>query len=250
MLKKFRMMLFLDSALGYSVETMSLQSTLLGFLVLNLILANIAHTETPSAGERLMGRAQCEKLPQKTSENLWQVAECFRKEGETRQAIASLREIIRKDPRDLEASFITAWLLWEEGRRIGGRDEQNRTKEALEELKKARINNPTHWMMDVELGDFYFLRMRAPQLAHPEYLKARAHYDGDFARNVDKASAGRKTSIENRIARTAHALGRNGEAVEASCRALFFDPDDKEALDRIKNLAGSCERKGVSDPRN
>src|SRR5690606_12654307 len=100
-------------------------------------------------------------LPQKTTPDLWKIAECFRKENDVQQAIASLREIIRKDPQELEAAFITAWLLWEEGHRRGGREEQSKTREALEELKKARVNNPTHWEMDAELGDFYLLRLRA-----------------------------------------------------------------------------------------
>jgi tetratricopeptide (TPR) repeat protein len=200
-------------------------------------------------GDKLLRQAACENLPQKTSEDLWKVAECFRKEGDPGQAIASLREITRKDPRDLEAAFITAWLLWEDGHRRGGREEQARTREALEELKQARVNNPSHWLMDTELGDFYLLRLKAPELAYPEYVKARSHYDGDFARNVEAASVGRKTAIENRIARTSEMIGRKGEAVEASCRAMFFDPDDKEALQRIERLSGSCERKGVKDPR-
>jgi len=207
--------------------------------------------ETASAerGDKLLRQAACENLPQKTTEDLWKVAECFRKENDPKQAVASLREITRKDPKDLEASFIAAWLLWEEGHRLGGREEQSKTREALEELKKARVNNPSHWQMDTELGDFYLLRLKAPELAFPEYIKARLHYDGDFARNVENASVGRKTAIENRIARTADLIGRKGEAVEASCRALFFDPDDKEALARIERLSGSCERKGVKDPR-
>ncbi|MEO5668387.1 MAG: tetratricopeptide repeat protein [Bdellovibrionota bacterium] len=208
-----------------------------------------AAESTAEKGDKLLKQAACENLPQKTSEELWKVAECFRRENESSQAVASLRAIVRKDPRDLEASFVAAWLLWEDGHHKGGREEQNKTREALEELKKARMNNPSHWMMDTELGDFYLLRLKAPELAMPEYLKARSHYDGDFARSVENASTGRKTSIENRIARTADMLGRKGEAVEASCRALFFDPDDKEALARIERLAGSCERKGIKDPR-
>jgi tetratricopeptide (TPR) repeat protein len=211
---------------------------------------NAASESAASESEKLLRKAACENLPQRSSEDLWRVAECFRNENDIRQAVASLREITRKDPKDIEAAFIAAWLIWEEGHKKGGREEQSAIKEALDELKKSRINNPTHWLIDTEIGDFYFLRMQAPHLAYPEYLKARSHYDGDFARNVDKASVGRKASIENRIARSAEAIGRKGEAVEASCRALFFDPDDKEALERIEKLSGSCERKAVSDPRN
>lgn len=217
------------------------------------IFAESSKTEAPkkpqpSEGESLLRQATCESLPQRTTEDLWAVSECFRKEGDSSQAIASLREIQRKSPQELEASFIVAWLIWEEGHKKGGSEEQKGVQEALNELKKARVNNPTHWLLDVEIGDFYFLRMKAPQLAYPEFLNARKHYDGDFARSVEKASPGRKAAIENRIARTVEVLGRPGEAVEASCRALFFDPDDKEALKRIETHSGSCERKDVKDP--
>jgi tetratricopeptide (TPR) repeat protein len=223
---------------------------ILGIVTLPWVVAATAVKTPTERGDKLLRQAACENLPQKSTEDLWRVAECFRKEGDPKQAVASLREIVRKDPRDLEASFIAAWLLWEDGHRRGGREEQDKTREALEELKSARVNNPSHWLMDTELGDFYLLRLKAPELAFPEYIKARSHYDGDFARNVENASPGRKVSIENRIARTADMIGRKGESVEASCRALFFDPDDKEALARIERLSGSCERKGVKDPRS
>lgn len=222
----------------------------LGLMIFPLA-TRASEVSTPNErSDKLLRQAACENLPQKSTEDLWRVAECYRKEGDPKQAVASLREIVRKDPRDLEASFIAAWLLWEDGHRRGGREEQDKTREALEELKSARVNNPSHWLMDTELGDFYLLRLKAPELAFPEYIKARGHYDGDFARNVENASPGRKASIENRIARTADMIGRKGESVEASCRALFFDPDDKEALARIERLSGSCERKGVKDPRS
>jgi len=242
----------LFSQLNTRSRSFCLGAALLCALCATYGIANEKTPNTPagtSESEKLLRKAACESLPQRNSEDLWKIAECFRKEGDVRQAVASLREIVRKDPQDIEASFIAAWLIWEEGHKNGGRDEQRATKEALQELKRSRVNNPSHWLMDTEIGDFYYLRMRAPQLAYPEYLKARNHYDGDFARNVDKASSGRKASIENRIARSAEGLGRPGEAVEASCRALFFDPDDKEALQRIKKHSGSCDKKGVKDPR-
>ncbi len=201
-----------------------------------------------SSAKKLFDKARCETLPQQSSEDLWNIAECFRDQKDYRQSVASLRQIVRKDPQDIEAVFVLAWMLWEEGRFIGGREEKLRTRKALQELKNARIINPTHWLLDSEIGDFYFLRMNAPDLAYPEYIKAREHYVGDFARSVEEASKGRKSSIENRIARTAELIGRKGEAVEASCLALYYDPDDKEADERIKKLSGSCDRKGIKDP--
>ena len=223
------------------------------FILGSLITLSASFASNDKSKEKkepsLFEQSRCETMPQRTSEDLWIVAECFKKQKDYRQAVASLRQIVRKDPQDIEAVFVLAWMLWEEGRHVGGRQEKLRTRKALQELKNARIINPTHWLLDVEIGDFYFLRMSAPDMAYPEYILARKHYDGDFARSVDKASMGRKSSIENRIARTAEVIGRKGEAVEASCRALYYDPDDKEAEERIKRLSGSCDRKGVKDPR-
>lgn len=208
-----------------------------------------ADQNASSKGQQILGQAQCEKLPQITTDDLWKIAECYQEQANIDQAVASLREIVRKDSKNLEASFVMAWLTWEQGRAIGGRSEKKKLQEALGHLTRARKNNPTHWLLDVEIGDFYFLRLKKPELAYPEYLKARSNYDGDFSRDVEAASKGRKTSIENRIARTALILGRKGEAVEASCRALYFDPDDAEAKLRIENLSGSCARKAVKDPQ-
>lgn len=203
-----------------------------------------------SSAEKLNEKVVCEKLPQKTEADLWNLAECFHKIGVTGTTVEILKSISQRNPKDLEAYFTASWLLWQEGRNQGGAEERKRTQEALRELERARLSNPTHWEVDVELGDFYYLRLNQSELAYPEYIKARKHYDGDYARNVPKASNGRKAAIENRVARTAEKLDRKGEAVEASCRALFFDPDDSSAQERIDKLQGSCTRKNVEDPRN
>lgn len=202
-----------------------------------------------SAAEKLYEKVQCEKLPQKTATDLWNLAECFYKIGVTQLTIDTLRVIAQKNPKDLEAFFTASWLIWQEGQARGGAEERKRTEEALSELEKARLSNPTHWAVDIEIGDFYFLRLNSPEKAYGEYLRARRHYDGDYARNVPKAENGRKAAIEDRLARTAEKLDRKGEAVESSCRALFFDPDDAGALARITRLQGSCVRKKVQDPR-
>jgi tetratricopeptide (TPR) repeat protein len=193
--------------------------------------------------------AKCETLPQKENDDLWNLAECYFKISAPEKAAEILREITRKNPQDLEAYFTSSWLLWSRGRLLGGSEERKKTLEALEELQRARVANPTHWEADVELGDFYALRLDLPEKAYAEYLKARAHYEGDYSRNVPRADLGRRASIENRIARTAERLERRGEAVEASCRALFFDPDDPSAKTRLERLFGSCVKKGVEDPR-
>ncbi len=211
------------------------------------------HEENAAAksghSKSFLDKLNCEQLPQKTTKDLWNLAECYEKIGDYFRAVSSLREISRREPQDLESYFVSAWLLWREGRRQGGITESKKNAEALEELMKARLSNPTHWRVDAEVGDFYFLRLANMPQAYAEYIKSRDHYTGDYARNVPEASLGMKTSIENRIARSTEILDRKGESVEASCRALYFDPDDKDARDRIERLAGSCTRKGVEDPQ-
>ena len=202
-----------------------------------------------SSAEKLNEKVSCEKLPQKTEADLWNLSECFHKIGVVNTTVEILKTISQRNPKDLEAYFTASWLLWQEGRNQGGADERKRTQEAMAELERARLSNPSHWEVDTEIGDFYFLRLNQPELAYPEYIRARKHYDGDYARNVPKAEAGRKASIENRIARTAEKIDRKGEAVEASCRALFFDPDDAGATQRLDRMKGSCTRKNVQDPR-
>jgi tetratricopeptide (TPR) repeat protein len=202
-----------------------------------------------ASGKAFLDKLNCEQLPQKTTKDLWNLAECYEKIGDYFRAVGSLREVSRRDPQDLESYFVSAWLLWREGRRQGGITESKKNSEALDELMKARLSNPTHWRVDAEIGDFFFLRLGNIPQSYAEYIKAREHYNGDYARSVPEASLGMKTSIENRIARATEILDRKGEAVEASCRALYFDPDDKDARKRIEKLAGSCTRKGVLDPQ-
>ena len=202
--------------------------------------------ETPSKAKPPPG---CEALPQKNSADLWKVAECFFKQGAQTKAVEVLREVSRKNPHDLDAYFTASWMLWTQGQNKGGETEKEGTAEALAELDRAQLANPTHWEVFTERGDFYFLRLNSPTKAYAEYIKARALYGGDYSRNVPKAENGRRAAIEDRIARTTEKLDRKGEAVEASCRALFFDPDDKGARERIERLFGSCTRKKVKDPR-
>lgn len=201
------------------------------------------------AAEKFQGKVTCENLPQKTVDNLWAVSDCLFKMGASLKAVDTLREITRRNPKELEGYFLASWLLWNEGHSLGGDQEKKYSLEGLEELQKARIANPTHWQVDVEIGDYYLLRLNRPQKAYAEFLLARSHYDGDYSHNVPKAENGRRAAIEDRIARTTEGLAMNGAAVEASCRALFFDPDDKAAQERVKKLFGSCIKKGVKDPQ-
>ncbi len=203
----------------------------------------------PTPGNNFSARVRCEGLPQKSKDELWTMSECFFKIGDSVKAAEILRKLSREFPRELKAYFAASWLLWQSGRTLNRTEETAKTLEALGELERARVSNPNHWEVDVEMGDFYSLRLRNPEKAYVEYERARKHYDGDYARSVPKAVPGMKAAIENRIARVTEKLGRNGEAVEASCRALFYDPDDKAAKERVERLSGSCVRKQVKDPR-
>jgi tetratricopeptide (TPR) repeat protein len=193
--------------------------------------------------------ADCAELPGKTNNDLWARAECYFKKGQNGPAIKDLQQISHADVHDVQASFTASWLLHVESKSLNGNAQKNRLADAIDELEWARKNNPKNWEVPTEIGDFYFLRTQEPDKAYAEYLKARALYDGDTEAQVPAASNGRRAAIEDRIARTAEKLDRRGEAVEASCRALFFDPDDKAAQERIKRMYGSCVRKGVKDPR-
>jgi tetratricopeptide (TPR) repeat protein len=192
----------------------------------------------------------CAQLEGKTNAELWTRAECYFKRGQNDPAIKDLRQISHSDVHEVQASFTASWLLYVESKALSGNAQKNRLADAVDELEWARKNNPKNWEVPTEIGDFYFLRTQEPDKAYAEYLKARALYDGDAEAQVPTASNGRRAAIEDRIARTAEKLDRRGEAVEASCRALFFDPDDKAAEERIKRMYGSCVRKGVKDPRH
>ena len=210
-----------------------------------------ASEKTPEKGEEKHAdsKRDCERLSQKTAAELWELSDCYYSQGEVKKTLQALKQISQKDPHELDAFFTASWLTWNQGARRGGAEARKLALEGLEELQRARVNNPSHWEVDTELGDYYFLRLNLFDKAYAEYLRAREHYDGDYSRNVPKAEPGRKAAIENRIARTAERLDRKGEAVEASCRALFFDPDDKGAQQRIERLFGSCVKKDVKDPR-
>ncbi len=191
----------------------------------------------------------CERMPQKSVENLWSVSECFYKKGDFEKTTDVLKEISRRDSASLEAYFVSSWLFWRLGVSRGGEEEKKFFQEGLGELKRALDLHPTHWEIYTERGDFYFLRTSEYDKAYADYLKARSFYKGDFARKVPEATDGRKAAIEARIARAAEKLDRKGEAVEASCRALYFDPDDRGSQERVERLFGSCVRKNVKDPR-
>lgn len=185
----------------------------------------------------------CKSLPQNDVSALWERTDCYHKNGNHQQAIRSLKEIIRRDPKDLDAYFVARWMLWNESKLHLAPKNKQLLRDAKKIMKLAKEQNERHWMVEYEWGDYYFLRLNEPTKAIVHYLKARELYNGDKADGVQEASKGKKAAIENRIARTAELLNRPGDAVLASCRALYFDPDDKSAKTRLKELGGNCLRK-------
>lgn len=210
-----------------------------------------AENKIPTSGSTTSNTGSsipCEQLPQLTTSDLWNVADCHYQKRNYEKTIDVLREVRRRNSHELDAFFTAAWLLWKVGSSRGGADETRMTAEALKELQDASLQHPTNWKVFTEIGDFYFLRLNQPDKAYAQYLNARKYYKGDYARKSAEAPQGLKAAIEARIGRTAEKLGRKGEAVEASCRALFLDPDDKGSEERVERLFGSCDRKKVKDP--
>lgn len=193
--------------------------------------------------------SDCETLPQKSNDDLWRLADCLFKRGETQRTIKTLRELRLRGSKDIETYAIASWLLWNEAQSRSSEQEKILKSEAEAELDQAVAELPRHWAAYVERGDFASLNLGSAERAYADYVKAREFYEGSKTFAIPPASSGRRAAIENRIARVSEALGRRGEAVEASCRALYFDPDDKSAQERIERLAGSCVRKNVKDPR-
>lgn len=221
-----------------------------------LLSAAVANDHPPAAAPAAPSKTttpkrsgHCEDMAQRNAADFWNLSQCYYQGGNFAKAVQILKSIYRENPKEVDAIFVASWLLWSDGHSVGGELEEIRTKEALEELTRLKEAQPKDWRVRVELGDYYFLRLNKAVEAYAEYNEARRIYDGDYSRSVPAAESGRKASIENRIARTAEVLGRKGEAVEASCRALFFDPDDKSAQKRIEKAHGSCNRKEVADPR-
>lgn len=206
-------------------------------------------TKKEKSVQKKIEKEKCLNLPQRNIEELWEAAECYWTDLNYGKAVDILREGFRRKPDELDAYFVAGWLLWLEGQNLGGKAETLRSNEALSFYNRAISSNPTHWRAFSERGDFYYLRLNLPDKAYADYLKAKRHSGGDFSRQVPEASPGAMASIENRIARAAEQFGRRGEAVEASCRALYYDPDDTSAKQRIERLFGSCTRKKVEDPR-
>lgn len=191
----------------------------------------------------LENRLACEKLPEEKRPELKKKANCFFKAKLYEQSVLYLRKITTLFPRDVEAYALTSFALWTQANDSSGDEKDSLIEKAKEELNRASVLNPSHWKVFMEIGDFYYLRLNSPERSIKHYIRAQELYEGDKAQNVPPASSGQKAAIENRIARNNEELVRLGEAVSSSCLALQWDPDNKEAQDRLTKLAGSCKRK-------
>jgi len=210
---------------------------------LSLIAALIFCSLTPFGNANESTEQKCKELPSKSKRELWELSNCYFKAESYQGAMKTLQEITTRFPEDLDAFFISSFNIWKRAVKLGGEKKGQLEKDALKELNRASILNPTHWRVFLELGDFQYLRLKKPENAYKHYMSARQYYEGDASKKVEMASKGLKSAIENRIARTNEALDRRGEAVSASCLSLHWDPDNKEAQERLARLSGSCKRK-------
>lgn len=175
-----------------------------------------------------------------TIEEHWQTAKKYFEAKEYLEAAKSLEKLLSDHPSHWEARPMGAWFYWEASKKSTGSERSTLEKKA-EHIILEGLKNPSEqesWLYHRELGDFYKLRKNDAIRAYPYYKKSTELFS--------KASSTQKASVYDRLARTAEELGRKGEAVEASCRALELDPKDKMALARIKKLSGDCKRKNIN----
>jgi tetratricopeptide (TPR) repeat protein len=168
----------------------------------------------------------------------WAIAKNHFEKREYLQGAEQLEKLVSEHPNHFDARPIGAWFFWEASKRLAGSE-----RSALEARAEAFIlaglpANQESWFYHRELGDFYRLRVGSTTKSHIHYQQAVKYFES--------ASKIQKAALLDRLARSSEELGRKGDAVTASCRALEFDPDDKMAQARIKNLAGNCKRKGFN----
>lgn len=174
-----------------------------------------------------------------TIEQHWEVAKSLYESREYSQAGDAVAKLLAEHPQHWDARPIGAWFYWEASKRANGSDRTNLEKKAeamiLEGLRTPELT--TSWVYQREIGDFYRLRQASNVKAYPYYKNSVEHFAS--------ASPIQQASLLDRLARSAEELGRKGEAVKASCQALELDPSDHMAKNRLKKLAGNCERKGI-----
>ncbi len=208
--------------------------TLLASTLATTAMANTkANTQTPSIEEH------------------WKIARDHFEKRAYLEGAEQLQLLVNDHPTHWEARPIGAWFFWEASKRLAGHERSVLEKRAEAFILTGLVGNERSWFYNRELGDFYRLRAGSNAKAYPYYKQA--------VDNFESASKVQKAALLDRLARSAEELGRKGDAVTASCRALEFDPDDKMAKARLNNLTGNCKRKGINldlegesevDPKN
>jgi tetratricopeptide (TPR) repeat protein len=221
---------------------------------LSAISKNSANSQDSQNSDAMSSNADphddCQNLKSKQENDYWKTMTCYFQQNEFEKAAQTGELLLSKHPNNLQAYTLTSWFYWKTSNKLSGSQESDLIEKALQLLNQMVAQFPQSWQAYVERSDYYYLRLKRLDLAYADLIKARDLYHlAEAESRSQEATVGQKASIENRIARISENLGRTGEAVEASCRALYFDPDDPSALDRIKRLAGSCLRKKVQDPR-
>ena len=178
------------------------------------------------------------KAPAKSVVAYWATAKEHLAKREYLEAANELERLVADHPSESDPRPIGAWFFWEASKRLTGGERSKLEKKAEAFILAGHAGNETSWFYNRELGDFYRLRVGSTTKSHDYYQKAVEHFAS--ASNVQKAA------LLDRVARSSEELGRKGDAVLASCRALEFDAEDKMAKNRIQALSGNCTRKGVN----
>jgi tetratricopeptide (TPR) repeat protein len=183
----------------------------------------------------------CEKMPVSKQLEMWLKVNCFFKAKNYPKSIENLHKLVAEYPSEIEAYVFSSFLNRELGNQYTGEVKEKYYKESVEDLEKATALQPENWKIYKDMGDHYYLFEQKPENAHRYYMLARKFYEG--GKSIPKATNGEKSAIEDRIARTNEALSRRGDAVTATCISLMYDPDNKEAQQRLEKLGGACKRK-------
>ncbi|HVJ63878.1 MAG TPA: hypothetical protein VM901_01345 [Bdellovibrionota bacterium] len=209
------------------------------FLVIFSLFASGAMATAPKKAPQVTAsNPAAVKTPAKSVVAYWANAKEHLAKREYLEAASELERLVTDHPSESDARPIGAWFYWEASKRLTGAERSKLEKKAEAFILAGHAGNETSWFYNRELGDFYRLRVGSTTKSHDYYQKAVEHFAS--------ASKVQKAALLDRVARSAEELGRKGDAVLASCRALEFDAEDKMAKNRILALSGNCTRKGVN----
>lgn len=193
----------------------------------------------PAAKVAAKATPKVEAAPnEKSIEAFWDIARTQFEVRDYLKAAQTLEELVKVHPKHWEARPIGAWFYWEASKRTSGRERSSLEKSAETFIMDGLKDHADSWLYNREVGDFYRLRAGSISKAYPYYNRS--------VETFASATPVQKASLLDRLARSAEELGRNGDAVTASCRALEFDAKDQMALARIAKWSGNCKRKGIN----